>query len=249
MMTTPTRAALVTGSGRNIGRAIALRLAELGFGVVINGSSNRVACDAVAEHINRAGGSAIVAMGNIGERQQALAVARAASDHFGAVDVLVNNAAVRPNCGFLEVSEEEWARVMDINFGSAFWLSRACLPAMIDRGWGRIINFTGMNAQQGYAGKSHVSVSKHAVWGLTKALAKEFGSCGVTTNIISPGTIVGEAADEHSAADKLDALRAANPVGRLGTPDDIAATVELLVSDGGSFINGQLLQVNGGVVN
>ena len=119
---------------------------------------------------------------------------------------------------------------------------------MVERGWGRIINFTGMNAQQGYAGKPHVTVSKHAAWGLTKSLAKEFGAHGVTVNIVSPGTIVGESADTHSMAGRLDALRDANPTGRLGEPGDIASLVDLLVSDGGGFINGQLLQVNGGVV-
>lgn len=242
------RTALVTGSGRNIGRGIALHLARTGFNVVVNGSSNRAACDAVVEEIQAAGGAGLVAMGNVGERDAALGIAETAIDAFGGVDVLVNNAAVRPSCDFLSVTEEEWHRVLNVNFYSGFWLSRACLPGMVERGWGRIINFTGMNAQQGYAGKAHVSVSKHAAWGLTKSLAKEFGVRGVTVNIISPGTIVGESADTHSAADRLDALRAANPVGRLGTPDDIAAMVDLLVSERGSFINGQLLQINGGVV-
>ena len=247
-MTRPSRTVLITGSGRNIGAAIGRRLAGQGFNVVLNGSSDQAACEAVAADIRDLGAEVMIAMGNVGVKEQAAAIAQQAIERFGAVDVLVNNAAVRPNCGFLEVTEEEWHRVMDINFYGSFWLCRACLPGMIERGWGRIINFTGMNAQQGYAGKAHVSVSKHAVWGLTKSLAKEFGTQGVTTNIISPGTIVGEDAETHSSADKLGQLLANNPVGRLGEPDDIAATVELLVGDGGAFINGQLLQVNGGVV-
>lgn len=247
-MTTPSRTALITGSGRNIGAAIARRLAAQGFNIVLNGSSDRAACEAVAEQVRGLGAEALVAMGSVGVKEEVSAMASEAIERFSAVDVLINNAAIRPNCGFLEVSEAEWHRVMDVNFYGTFWLCRACLPGMLERGWGRIVNFTGMNAQQGYAGKAHVSVSKHAVWGLTKSLAKEFGPRGVTTNIISPGTIVGEDAETHSSADKLDQLRANNPVGRLGEPDDIAATVELLVGDGGSFVNGQLLQVNGGVV-
>ena len=117
---------------------------------------------------------------------------------------------------------------------------------MIENGWGRIINFTGMNAQEGKAGRPGVTMSKHAMWGLTKALAREFGVKGVTTNIISPGTFPGEG--ENVAHDgKHGPLIAANPVGRLGKADDIAALVQLLCSDNGGFINGQLLPVNGGV--
>jgi len=118
---------------------------------------------------------------------------------------------------------------------------------MIDKGWGRIIQFTGMNAQQGYEGKSAVSVSKHACWGLTKSLAKEYGRQGITTNIISPGTIIGET-DNPKHVGQMDNLIKGNPCGRLGIPQDISSAVALLVSDEGGFINGQLLQVNGGVV-
>ena len=176
------------------------------------------------------------------------AMARSAIEKFGAVDVLVNNAAVRPDGAYLSISEEDWQRVMDINFYSAFHLTRAFLPGMIDKGWGRIINFTGMMAQQGYPGKSAaVSVSKHALWGLTKSLSREFGPKGVTTNIISPGTFPASDADPN--APRFETLRKANPTGRLGVPDDIAAMADLLVSERGGFINGQMLQINGGVVN
>jgi 3-oxoacyl-[acyl-carrier protein] reductase len=241
------RTALVTGSGRKIGRATALTLAAQGFNIVVNGSSNVEACEEVAESVRAAGTKAVVALGNVGVREEALAVAEAGIREFGAIDVLVNNAAVRPNAGFLDISEEEWDRVFNIDFKAAFWLSRACLPGMIERGWGRIINFTGMNAQQGYPGKPHVTVAKHAAWGLTKSLAREFGPKGVTANIISPGTIVDEDTD-IAADDKLGQLLAKNPAGRLGRPDDIAGMVAYLASDRGGFVNGQLLQVNGGVV-
>ena len=145
--------------------------------------------------------------------------------------MLVNNAAVRPDGGFLTISEAEWNRVYDTNFNSAFHLARACLPGMIAKKWGRIIHFTGMHAQQGYAGKAAVSASKHALWGMTKTLSKEFGRQGVTS---SP---------------RFQGVLKANPSGRLGTADDIAAMVDLLVSENGGFINGQMLQVNGGVIN
>jgi 3-oxoacyl-[acyl-carrier protein] reductase len=246
--TTVRRSVLITGSGRNIGRGIALHLAAQGYQVVVNGSSDRAACDAVACEVSDAGGQAVVAMGDIGVRDQAMAIAQAGIDAFGSIDVLINNAALRPDCSLLTVDESDWERIMNVNYKSVFWLARACLPGMIDKGWGRIINFTGMNAQQGYAGKSHVTVSKHAVWGLTKALSKEFGPKGIATNIISPGTIVGEFEDPGHIRD-LETLKRSNPSGRLGTPLDIAGMIGLLVSDEGGFINGQLLQINGGVVS
>lgn len=241
------RTALITGSGRNIGRAIALHLAEAGYNIVLNGSTDRAACEEVAGQVQERGGEALIEMCNIGDREAVLGMAKSAISTFGAVDVLVNNAAVRPDGDFLTVAEEEWQRVMNINFYSAFHLARACIPGMVEKGWGRVINFTGMNAQQGYAGKAAVSVSKHALWGLTKSLSKEFGRQGVTTNIISPGTIPGVESDASSP--RFQNLLKANPVGRLGTPDDIAAVVDLLVTDQGGFINGQMLQINGGVIN
>ena len=242
------RTALITGSGQNIGRAIALHLAAKGLNIVVNGSSNTAACEAVAAEVREAGAAALVVMADIGDREAVQSLAQRSIDHFGGVDVLVNNAAIRPDGDFLSMPESEWERVMNVNFYSAFRLCRACIPGMVERGYGRIINFTGMNAQQGYVGKAHVTVSKHAAWGMTKSLAKEFGRSGITTNIISPGTIVGGSADAHSMHGRLEDLLANNPAGRLGTPDDIAAMVDLLISEEGHFINGQMLQVNGGVI-
>ena len=241
------KCALITGSGQNIGRAIALDLASRNYAVVLNGSTNRQACQNVADEIAAAGGESVIAMGNIGVREEAQAIAKCGIDQYGAVDVLVNNAAIRPNIDFLDSDEDEWDRIYNVNFKSSYWLARACLPGMVEKGWGRIIQFTGMNAQQGYQGKSAVSVSKHACWGLTKSLAKEFGRQGITTNIISPGTIIGET-DNPMHVNKMDNLVKNNPSGRLGNPEDISSAVALLVSEKGGFINGQMLQVNGGVV-
>jgi len=241
------RSAFITGSGRNIGRAIALNLANQGFNVAINGSSNEKACQSVADEIKSQGGNAIVVMGDIGNKDQVQSMVKTALDKFGTIDALVNNAAIRPNFNYLEDSDEDWQRIMDVNFNSSFWLSRAFLPGMINKGWGRIIFFTGMNAQQGYPGKSAVSVSKHAAWGLTKSLAKEYGVKGITSNILSPGTIVGIEESPAIVASHPGLLKT-NPSGRLGVPDDIASAAGFLISDQASFINGQILQVNGGVV-
>lgn len=242
------RTALITGSGRNMGRGAAKELARAGFNVVINGSSKTADCERVADEVRAIGTDALIEMADVGDKTAVDQMAANALKAFGRVDVLINNAAIRPATSFLDMSDDDLDRVMDVNFNSAVWLSRAFLPGMIDAGWGRIINFTGMNAQQGTAGRPSVTVSKHAVWGLTRALSREFGTKGVTVNIISPGTFPDEDVDVASNAN-FSKLLAANPVGRLGTADDIAALIGLLCSDKGGFINGQLLQVNGGVVN
>jgi 3-oxoacyl-[acyl-carrier protein] reductase len=242
------RTALITGSGRNMGRACAKELARAGFNIVLNGSSDKAACDRVAEEVRAIGTDAQVEMADVGEQSAVEAMAASALDTFGRIDVLINNAAIRPGAAFLDMSDEDLARVMNVNFGAAVWLSRAFLPGMIDGGWGRIINFTGMNAQQGTADRPSVTISKHAAWGLTKSLSREFGPKGITTNIISPGTFPDEDLDVAGNA-RFQKLLNENPVGRLGTSEDIAGMVGLLCSDKGGFINGQLLQINGGVVN
>jgi len=242
------RTALITGSGRNMGRGAAKELAQAGFNIVINGSTKKADCERVADEVRTIGTDAQIEMADIGDQAAVETMAANALKTFGRVDVLINNAAIRPAKSFLEISDADLAKVMDVNFGSAVWLSRAFLPGMVDSGWGRIINYTGMNAQQGTAGRPSVTISKHAVWGLTKALSREFGPKGITTNIISPGTFPDEDVDVASNAN-FSKLLAENPVGRLGTADDISALVGLLCSDRGGFINGQLLQVNGGVVN
>jgi 3-oxoacyl-[acyl-carrier protein] reductase len=239
------RAALITGAGQNIGRAIALALAADGFAVAINGRRKRETCDAVAKEVEAMGGKAIVVMGDIGQKADADRIASETISAFGGVDVLVTNAAIRPSTPTLEMDEAEWHEVLNVNFNSTFWLARACLPGMVAKGWGRIVNFAGMNAINGYNGRAHVSASKHAAWGLTKALAKEFGPKGVTVNIISPGPIRSEHDDPAMTAHINEQL-AKIPVGRLGDPTEIAAVVSLLASEKGAFINGDMLQVNGG---
>jgi len=237
-MASTDRAALITGSGRNIGRAIALHLARRGYRVIVNGSTNREACDAVADQIQQQGGEAMVAMGDVGVKSDALAIAAAGIDAYGAVE----------SSAFLDLEDDDWKRVMDVDFYASVWLAKACLPKMVERGWGRIINFSGRNAIAGSLGRPHVAAAKHAALGLTRSLANEFGREGVTCNMISPGVIVGEVADTGAVGARYQQFTDESPVGHLGNPDNIAAMVDLLVSDEGNFINGQMLQINGGVV-
>lgn len=239
------RTALVTGAGQNIGRAVALALAADGFNLVINGRTKRVPCEETAEAARARGVEAIVAMGDVGTEKGCADVAGTGISRFGRIDVLVHNAAIRPSSPFLEMEEAEFRRVLDVNLMGAFWLSRLCLPGMVKAGWGRIVTFAGMNAIHGYNGRAHVSVSKHGAWGLAKALAKEFGPKGITVNCVSPGPIRSDH-DDKGMTDHIHKQVGRIPLGRLGEPGEVAAMVSLLASERGGFINGQLLQVNGG---
>jgi 3-oxoacyl-[acyl-carrier protein] reductase len=244
MPTTPATA-FITGAGQNIGRAIAVSLAEAGFDVAINGRSNREACDAVARDVEAQGRKALVVMGDVGRSDAVLAMKAKVEAALPPVAIVINNAAIRPEKPFLEMTDDDWHRVLDTDLNSAFYTCRAFCGAMVERGWGRVVNLTGMNAIHGYAGRAPVSAAKHGLWGLTKALAKEFGSKGVTVNAISPGTIDTEHSDSamtHHIKSQLDRI----PVGRLGQPNDIAALTAFLCSDAGGFINGQMIASNGG---
>jgi 3-oxoacyl-[acyl-carrier protein] reductase len=244
-MNPESRTALITGSGKNIGRGIALSLAKEGFNIVVNGVSNPDAIEKTVSEINALGVKSIGILADIGENDGLSKLKGAALDTFGGVDVLVNNAAIRPSTGFLEMTDDQWERVMNVNLGAVRMLSKAFIPGMVDRGYGRIINFTGMHAMRGYVGRAHVSTSKHAVWGLTKSLGKEFAAKGITANVISPGPIDGEYEDSRTL-DGIKATVAQVPTNRMGHPSEVAALVKLLVSDEGSYINAQMLQINGG---
>jgi len=240
------KAALVTGAGKNIGRACVLGLAEDGFNVAINGSSDRAACDRVAKEAEKFGIKAIVVMGDVGKAAECKRIADEAIKAFGAVDALLSNAALRPNKPFLEMTDAEWQRVIDVDMNAAVWLARACLPGMVNKGWGRIVNFAGMNAIHGHAGRAPVSVAKHGVWGLSKALAMEFGPKGITANTISPGPIAPDVEEKNASAQARAQTLARVPLGRFGRPVEVAAAARLLVSERGAYINGQMIQVNGG---
>jgi 3-oxoacyl-[acyl-carrier protein] reductase len=240
------KTALVTGAGRNIGRACVLGLAEDGFNVAINGSSDRAACDKVAKEAAKFGAKTLVVMGDVGKPAECKLIADEVIKAFGAVDALLNNAALRPNKPFLEMTEDEWQHIIAVDLNAAVWLSRACLPGMVKKRWGRIVNFAGMNAIHGHAGRAPVSVAKHGVWGLSKALAMEFGPKGITTNTISPGPIAPDVEEKNASAQARAQTLARVPLGRFGTPVEVAAAARLLVSDAGAYINGQMIQVNGG---
>ncbi len=238
------RAAFITGSGKNIGRAIALKLAQAGVNVVLNGRSDEAACASVADEARAHGVSAHVLMGDVGKVEDAKRLAAAALERFGTIDILVNNAGLRPHGSLLTMSDEQWMTVMNVNLNACFWLSRAFLPGMIERRWGRIVNFAGMYAMRGAAEHAPISAAKHGGWGLAKSIANEFGPHGITANSVSPGPI---RVDGEELADTSEqGARHRVPLGRTGLPSEVAALVALLCSDEGGFISGQMLAVNGG---
>jgi 3-oxoacyl-[acyl-carrier protein] reductase len=238
------RVALVTGGGRNIGRAIALELAGRGCDVAVNTRASAAAAEAVAAEARACGVRAMALLGDVGRAEDVKRMAAQAQAELGPVVIVVNNAAIRPEAPFLSLSEEDWHRVLAVDLHSAFYTAKAFLPEMVSQRWGRIVNLTGMNAMQGYVARAHVSAAKHGLWGLTKALAREFGPRGITVNAISPGPIDGERDDPAQAAHIRNQVSRI-PVGRLGRSEDIASLVGFLASDEGAFISGQMIAVNG----
>lgn len=235
------RTAFVSGSGRNIGRAVAVRLAKMGCDVVVNGSSDQQSCRQTADLVEAQGRRALVVMGDMGRAEDVARVTAAALEAFGTIDILINNAARRPHKPFLETSDADWAGVVDTALTGSFMTCRAFLPGMVDAGWGRIVNFTGMKSIRGYFEGAPISAAKHGIWGLTKSLSQEFGPHGITANVISPGQIRSD--DKAQDDPKRVALI---PAGSMGLPADIAGTVAFLVSADGRFVNGQMIAVNGG---
>jgi 3-oxoacyl-[acyl-carrier protein] reductase len=236
--------ALVTGAGRNIGAAIALRLAKSGCDVAINTRANAAQAEGVAQAARAFGGEVLVCHGDVGSRDDVRKIAEHVLARFGHVDILVNTVAFRPDWNFLDTRFEDWQRVMDVNVTGVFLMTQACLPGMVESRWGRIVNFTGMNSIRGYAKRTHIAASKHAVWGMTKALAREFGPYNITANAISPGPTETDQDDpEFAARIRLQVSEIA--LGRLGKPEEIAALVAFLASEEGGFISGQMIGANG----
>jgi 3-oxoacyl-[acyl-carrier protein] reductase len=244
-MTSDRRKALITGSGRNLGRSIALRLAQAGCDVAIHARGNAADTEEVAAAARALGVEAVTCLGDIGSRPDVAKIAERVLGAFGHVDILVNVAAYRPFKNFLEIEIDDWQRVMDTNVTGVVQLTQAVLPGMVERRWGRIINFSGMNSIRGYPQRTHIAASKHAVWGLTKALSREFGPHNITANVISPGPAQSEHEDKAFDAAILAQVKEI-PLGRLGRPMEIAGVVALLASEEGSFISGQMIGVNGG---
>jgi len=240
------KVALVTGAGKNIGRAIALALARDGAAVAVNGRRDHAAVEAVVDEIRAAGGQAMALMADVSDRDQARALADRAAAALGGIDILVSNAGLRRQTAYLDISLAEWREIMSVALDGAFFLSQAAIPHMLARGGGAIIAMSGMSNHVGTPNRAHVSASKAGLEGLMRSLAVEFGGRGIRANCIAPGaidTVRGASAGVLPGSLTLEGT----PLGRMGAVAEIAAMVRLLAGPEGAYVTGQTIHVNGGV--
>jgi len=236
-------AAVVTGAGRNIGRAIALALAAGGASVLVNARSNKAEADKVVREIEAAGGKAAAHLGDVADQKTAQGLAGAALKAFGRIDILVNNAALRREKHIAEMSYEEWREVMGVILDGAFLCSKACIPAL-KRNGGAIINIGGMSAYIGSKNRAHVMTAKAALVGFSRALAHDLAADRITANCVVPGAI--ETSRPSTSLTPAHHLTHGTITGERGKPEDIAAMVRFLAGPGGRFVTGQSIHVNGG---
>ena len=240
------KVALVTGSGRNIGRATILKMAAEGANVVVNARSNQAEADAVAEEARAMGVKAMAILADVSNKEQVDSMVSMAMAEFGKIAILVNNAAIRPHKPFLEVTLEDWEYVRGVVLDGAFYTTSAIMPSMVKNEYGRIIFFTGDGAFQGPPERAHVSAAKMGLVGMCRSLASEFAPKNIRVNVVSPGSI--DTSREHPEwypdARPPDASHI--PMQRQGKVDEIASTVMFLISDEGGFITGQSIHANGG---
>src|SRR5229473_4723160 len=238
------KVAVVTGAGRNIGRAIALALAESGASIVVNARSNRAEAEAVAREIETKGGKALVNIGDVADASAVQAMADATVKHFGRIDILVNNAALRREKAFAEMTYADWREILDVTLDGAFHCVKACLPALRQSGAGTIVNIGGLSAHTGAKNRAHVVTAKAGIVGLTRALAHDLADDGITVNCVVPGLIgTPRPRDKPEPAHHLTHRTI---TGERGRPEDVAATVRFLCGPGARYINGQAIHANGG---
>lgn len=244
------RTALISGGTRNIGLGIARRLGADGFRVAITSRSSD-ALDAAVAALVADGVDAFGVHGDVTDETSANSMAEQVADRTGSIDVLVNNAAARHHGAFQETSLDDWQKVLATTLTGAFLMTRAVLPGMTSRSWGRVVNIAGVSGQRGAQQRPALVSAKAGLIGLTKATALEFAASGITANAISPGLIdtarsepLGDAAvaAEHYRQQLLEV-----PVGRLGRPDEVAGLCSYLCSDDAAFVTGQVMGINGGL--
>ena len=239
------KAAIVTGSARNIGRAIAHDLAGRGASVVVHGQSDRDAAEGVLREIEENGGRAIVHLAELTDEQACRGLVDAAVSAFGRLDILVCNAAIRRQKPFLETSFAEWREVLSVDLDGVFLMTRAAAPHMVASGGGSIVCLGGSPSHMGTRGRSHVCAAKMGVVGLARVLASELGEHDINVNVVAPGHVD---TARGASAGKQSAVTRDRPMARKARPEEIAAMVCHLCLPSGRYVTGQTIHVNGGML-
>ncbi len=240
------RAAIVTGSSRGIGRSIALAMAREGADVLVNYTGREAEANLVADEIKAVGRRAVVFRADVSRPDEAGRMVAAAVESFGRLDILVNNAGITRDNLIPRIREEDWDAVLSVNLKGAFNCIKAAVRPMLKARWGRIINITSVVGITGNPGQANYAASKAGLIGMTKSAAREFGSRNITVNAVAPGFIVTEMTGglpEETKSRMLSEI----PLGRLGTPDDIAPVVVFLAGEAAAYITGQVIMVDGGM--
>jgi acetoacetyl-CoA reductase/3-oxoacyl-[acyl-carrier protein] reductase len=238
------KVALVTGASRGIGRAIALELAREGAKVAVNYQNNEAKAQEVAAEIVRLGGACLLLKANLGVAQEARGMVKRAAEHYGRLDVLVNNAGITRDKSLRKMTDEDWVEVIQTNLNGMFFCTSAAIPIMIGQNYGRIINISSMNGQIGAFGQANYSASKGGIIAFTRTAALELAKVGITVNTIAPGFTQTDMFAR--VPDNIqDQIKAKIPMGRFAAPEEIARAVTFLVADG-TYITGQQINVNGG---
>ena len=241
------KSAVVTGGSRGIGRAIVLRLAAQGADVAFSYRGNAAAAEETATAVLALGRRALPVQGDVSQPEAADALVKAALEAFGKVDILVNNAGITRDDLIMRMSVEAWQDVINTNLSGAFYATKAVTRPMLKAKGGRIINITSVSGQAGQTGQANYSAAKAGLIGLTKATARELASRGITCNAVAPGFVLTELT-QGLAQPLQDEITSRTPLGRFGTPEEIANAVAFLASDDAEYITGQVLAVDGGLV-